>query len=265
MSQCVNDKRDCRCSDDLMFCGWQRDSRGKLIRDLAASSFKGGKSPDCRAQCPNNFVPVTTAMIKPEVHRLLPAQVFNATIVASDDQGTITEASFPVGQISVLPGAVVASNSTRTESGLLLSVKQAASSAVQSWEPPTGLSDFVVMSSAVTLETDRIIEIDAQSMNQGIELDLCIALPPSVNIDTVCDQVISRLAPFFVAGLMWDEQAGALIDASVNASKNTAVANKLQQMAGGCSRGRVAACSCSCLFVTKHLTSFVVADVGARN
>jgi hypothetical protein len=120
------------------------------------------------------------------------------------------------------------------------------------------------MSSAVTLETDRSIEIDAQSMNQGIELDLCIALPPSDNIDTVCDQVISRLAPFFVAGLMWDEQAGALIDVSVNASKNTAVSNKLQQMAGGCSRGRVTDCSCSCLFVTKHLTSFVVADVGGE-
>jgi hypothetical protein len=231
------------------------------LRDVAASSFKGGKLPDCRSECPaGSWKPA--AKVKPAVHRLLSSQLFNATIVAANEEGASSGTSFPVGQINVLPGAVVASNSTSTDGGLLLSVKQTASSVVQSWEAPAELNDFVPMSSAVTLETDRTVEIDARHMNQGIELDLCLALPPSDNIDAVCDQVLKRLAPFFVAGLMWDDQAGALIDVSINTTTHSAVANKLQQMAGGCTRGSVADCSCSCLFVTKHLTSFIVADVG---
>jgi hypothetical protein len=228
---------------------------------MAASSFKGGKLPDCRSECPaGSWKPA--AKVKPTVHRLLSSQLFNATIVAANEEGASSGTSFPVGQINVLPGAVVASNITSTDGGLLLSVKQTASLVVQSWEAPAELNDFVPMSSAVTLETDRTVEIDAQHMNQGIELDLCLALPPSDSIDAVCDEVLKRLAPFFVAGLMWDDQAGALIDASINTTKHGAVANKLQQMAGGCTRGSVVDCSCSCLFVTKHLTSFIVADVG---
>jgi hypothetical protein len=262
-SQCVTDKRDCHCVDDRKFCGWMRNSKGKLARNLTASTFKGGKMADCRASCGAKPTPVTAAKIKPEVHQLLPTTIFNATIVAADEgTGSSADATFPVGKISVLPGAVVASNDSSTDAGLLLSVKQTASSMVQSWEAPNDLHDFVPMSSTVTLETDRTVEIDAQHTNQGIELDLCLALPPTSNIDAVCDQVLARLAPFFVQSLVWNEEANTLVDVSVNASRSIAAANKLHQMAGGCSRGNVADCSCSCLFMTKHLTSFLVADVG---
>ena len=77
---------------------------------------------------------------------------------------------------------------------------------------------------------------------------------------------LERLAPFYVQSMVYDSVLGAVVDASLNRSaygEAGVAAKKLKQM-DGCMRGSLANCPCSCLFLTKHLTSFVVADTGAE-
>ena len=150
-----------------------------------------------------------------------------------------------------------------------MSVTQTAASAVHGWEVPDDLPDFVPMSSAITIETDRLVEIDPDHENNGIEIDLCVALPMPEGTSSgleICDEVLKRLAPFYVQSMVYDSSTGQIVDASQNKSAYGAAgaaANKLKQM-DGCMRGNLANCPCSCLFLTKHLTSFVVADTGAE-
>jgi hypothetical protein len=87
------------------------------------------------------------------------------------------------------------------------------------------------------ISVDGVITVDSKNTGAGIELDLCIADGRAQIDASFCSTVLQRLRPF----------------------SSSAFASA-EEVTGGCVKG--SACGCSCLFVAKHLSGFMVVDPG---
>eukprot|EP00937_MAST-01D_sp_MAST-1D-sp2_P002493 g2493.t1 len=233
---CVADKKDCRCGASKKFCGWERNDLGRLIKQMgvaADGTAKLQKKPLCMDSCSTTAL---TASVKPVP--LLADPVVGASVQLDPVPTEDGAKADPIGNVKI-PGNVVASadasekgasiqfaiEPVATVDALTGSFKQAAGTALD------------LMSAAISITPDRLVEIDAGNTGQGIEIDLCIGDPKAQTDGDYCKSVLRRLRPY---------------------SSQDITADDAQEVAGGCTKG--AACGCSCKFVTPHLTSFVVAD-----
>ena len=228
-NECRATKKDCRCDDGTRFCGWQRNGRGRLLKQAvvgADGEASLAKMPVCKTECGGNAVNPLAASVKPASMQASPLEDMVQQMQAAGPGGN----GASLGSIRIPKGVVVAAG--------------AAAEAVSFAVTPVALADATdgafkgmdLMSVPFSLVADRAVEIDS---DVGIAIDLCIT-DDSSNA-TWCDSVLARLRPF----------SSQVVFADVSDA---------QEVVGGCRRG--AACGCSCLFSTPHLTSFVIADPG---
>jgi hypothetical protein len=229
--ECRASKKDCLCfAPGKHFCGWQRNSAGRLLKEEFASvNGETGlrKVPKCAAKCSGNGKNPLTAHVLPKSVSADPTANTTATLnaTAGDDDGS---AATSVGAIKIRAGAVASVGDT--DAVVTFAIKPAALSDVLEG----ALKGRDLMSTAVTIDADQVIKIDP---DLGIEIDLCVADDAAQSNPALCAVVLQRLRPF---------------------SSQDVTADDAKEVTGGCVRGT--ACGCSCRFVAPHLTTFAVVD-----
>eukprot|EP00937_MAST-01D_sp_MAST-1D-sp2_P004189 g4189.t1 len=234
--ECVADKKDCRCAgagELTRFCGWKRNARGRLERE--AGTLR--KVPQCARECgvAGGANPLTAA-VKPQAAAVDPTTTNTTTVsleAEAEDGSAGGAGAGKVGAISIAPGVVAAAHD--------------AGAAVQFAVRPVPLMDaeegafgrLERMSAPISVEPDQEVIVDAEV---GIRIDLCIGDRQAWANATRCALTLARLRPM--------------------SSQDAAGTAAAEEVLGGCRKG--AACGCSCLFSTPHLTSFVVADPGVE-
>jgi len=230
--ECRADKKDCRCAAaGTSFCGWQRSIAGRLERRAeisAAGETALRKVPVCSATCGGSLANPLTVALEPAPMYVSPlADTVQPLMAASDESSGArgADANRTVGLIRIPKGAVVAAGAEDEPVTFAIKPVSLADATEGSFK---GLD---MMSAALTLIADRVVKIDGDS---GIQIDLCVDAGQDL---ARCTAVLQRLRPFSAQNL---------------------AAGGAEEVVGGCRRG--AACGCSCLFSTPHLTTFVVAD-----
>jgi hypothetical protein len=230
--ECRANKKDCRCAgvDGERFCGWKRAESGRLVRGA-----DGAKIAVCKVQCVNDGVNPLVATLKPAPITTDPVatSTLELTSDTTDDNGADVAANggeaptSSLGTVSIEPGAVKDANAASSATAVTF----AAASVALTDLTEGSLKNLQLMSTALSLTPDRVVEIDPDI---GIDIELCVDIGSAT-----CDAVLKRLRPFSTQDLTAD-------DAS--------------EVPGGCQKGVTSKCPCACRFTTPHLTTFAVAD-----
>jgi hypothetical protein len=245
-----------------VFCGWKRNARGRLIKaervdpatgviSLAKVAMCGTKgtcgfdSDSARALESNPLtadVMPAVAVVDPISNRDIPLHVMlssdpggdsNSSRSVPDPVGRAADAP-KIGNVRIQRGAIKGTLDTNASAVVRFAVERAALGDVLAGP----FSKFTLMSTAITVMTDRDIIIDGDI---GIEFDMCVTDGAAQADAARCALLLPRLQPV---------SSQDMASGSDNA--------KAEEVIGGCVKGNV--CGCSCRFVSPHLTSFAVVD-----